>query len=117
MAKKIMQFRYYGDSEAEKKKNYPAGLQRADLKSGAAFINYYPIIQLGIQSLPGLHFYLNHANTSVEIGTTGIYELDLDGYTEIDNLAFSDDDLKTINDNPSAYLMVDIICNKQEGSK
>jgi hypothetical protein len=36
-----------------------------------------PIVQLGIQSVPGTKFYLNGSNNPIIIGNTGIYELDL----------------------------------------
>ena len=116
MAKKIMQFRYYGDGNS---KNYPQDITANLLKSGDIFTKYdcYPIIELGIQTLPGSMFYLNSANTSIKIGSTGIYELDLEGYTVIDRLAFDQDSLKLISNNPSSYLLVDIICDKQEVNK
>ena len=116
MAKQVMQFRYYGENETEIGKNYPRGITKSRLKSGAAFSNYYPIIKLGIQSLPGQKFYLNDANTSIIIGSTGIYELDLEGYAEITNLAFDINGLNLIDNNPNAYLIVDIISDKQGGN-
>ena len=116
MAKKIMQFRYYGENNL---KNYPAEVNLTSLKSGSIFEenDCYPIIQLGIQSLPGTHFYLNNANTSIKIGSTGIYELDLEGYAEITKLAFAEESLNLISENPNAYLIVDMICNKQEAKQ
>ena len=116
MAKKIMQFRYYGDGNS---KNYPKNISKDILRSGAIFESNdcYPIIQLGIQSLPGTLFYLNSANTSIKIGSTGIYELDLEGYTTIDRLTFDQNSLTLIDNNPSAYLIVDMICDKQEANK
>ena len=115
MAKQVMQFRYYGEGH---EKNYPSTISKNSLKSGTIFSDKdcFPIIQLGIQSLPGLHFYLNNANTSIIIGSTGIYELDLEGYAEITKLSFDEDTLNIIDDNPNAYLIVDMICDKQEAN-
>lgn len=110
MAKQVMQFRYYSE---DNDKNYPAGINKANLKSGEIFSEYYPIIQLGMQSLPGLNFYLNNSNTSVIIGSTGIYELDLEGYAEVNKLSIDEFSLDLINNNPSAYLIVDVISEKQ----
>ena len=114
MAKQVMQFRYYGEDETKKDKNYPQTITKEELVKGSVFLNYYPIIQLGIQSLPGTHFYLNNSNTSVIIGSTGIYELDLEGYTEISNLSFDRISLENIANNPNAYLIIDIISEIQE---
>jgi hypothetical protein len=110
MAKKIMQFRYYRDGH---KDNYPADLTAATLNSGAAFANCGTIIQLGIQSLPGLRFQLNNSN-AIMIGSTGIYELNVEGYAEIKYLNFQSDSLKNVSENDGAYLIIDVI-SKEEG--
>lgn len=114
MAKQVMQFRYYGTDNDKASKNYPSSVTLDGLKNGTTFEGYFPIIQLGIQSLPGTHFYLNNSNTSVIIGSTGIYELDLEGYTEINDLRFDLQSLTNISDNPNAYLIIDIISDLQE---
>lgn len=109
MAKKIMQFRYYSD---ENEKNYPEGLTSLDLSSGSLFSNYVPITQLGIQTLPGVQFYLNNSTSPIIIGTTGIYELDLEGLAEITDLKIDIRSLQTIHENSSAYLIIDMICGE-----
>lgn len=114
MAKQVMQFRYYGEDGSKKEKNYPALISQKELIEGTAFDDYYPIIQLGIQSLPGTHFYLNNSNTSIIIGATGIYELDIEGYTEITKMKFDKKTLELIDKNPNAYLIIDIITDKEE---
>ena len=112
MAKQIYQVRYYGDSHA---KNQPAGLTGMKLKSGSVFSNYLPILQLGIQTIPGVKFYVNNSETPVIVGATGIYELDVDGLTEITNLTFDTTAINLIKSNPStAYLSVDIIYDDRE---
>ena len=105
MAKNIMQFRYYSEKN---KQNYPSNLTRGQLGSGSAFSNYYPITQLGIQALPGTKFYLNNGLTPIVIGATGIYELDLEGLSQINHLKF---DLPSLGNiiNQNAYLIVDIV--------
>lgn len=109
MAKKIMQFRYYGDNNSIQ--NQPSGISTSSLLDGSVFNNYYPIVQLGIQTLPGVKFYVNGDKTTnpVMIGSTGIYELDLDGLTEITQLQFASDSLANISENNSAYLIIDIV--------
>lgn len=108
MAKNIMQFRYYGDSN---KQNYPSNpkLTKGQLGSGSAFSSYYPITQLGIQALPGTKFYLNNGLTPIIIGVTGIYELDLEGLSQINHLKFDLQSLNLISSDNNAYLIVDIV--------
>ena len=85
------------------------------LKSGSVFSNYLPILQLGIQTIPGVKFYVNNSETPVIVGATGIYELDVDGLTEITNLTFDTTAINLIKSNPStAYLIVDIIYDDRE---
>lgn len=107
MAKQIMQFRYYDEKS---NRNYPKNISKAKLSSGSIFSNYLPITQLGIQALPGTKFYLNNSTTPIIIGSTGIYELDLEGLSEITAFAFDAASIESINQNPNAYLIIDIIC-------
>lgn len=111
MAKQIMQFRYYDENNSGQK-NQPRNITRAKLASGSVFSNYFPITQLGIQALPGTKFYLNNGTTPIIIGSTGIYELDLEGLSEITHLAFDASSINSIHNNPNAYLIVDIICGE-----
>jgi hypothetical protein len=110
MAKQIMQFRYYAEGIDGKGKNYPQNISKAKLSSGSIFSNYLPITQLGIQALPGTKFYLNNGTTPIIIGSTGIYELDLEGLSEITNLSFDASSVESISRNNNAYLIVDVIC-------
>ena len=108
MAKQVKQFRFYNTKNTANK-NYPANLTLNQLVTGGAFSNYKRIVQLGIQSLPGTKFFLNSANNPVIIGNTGIYELDLQGLSEITSLTFEQKSIQAISDNNNAYLIVDII--------
>ena len=106
MAKKIKQFRYYNDNATN---NYPSGLSWIQLVSGSAFGTSMPIVQLGIQSMPGTKFYLNGAVNPIILGSTGIYELDLQGMTQINALSFDANSINFIKSNNNAYLIVDIV--------
>lgn len=116
MAKKVMQFRYYKDGD---KRNYPliegieSAAAAANWVSGNVFNSYYPIIQLGVQGLPGTSFRLNDSITSIIIGSTGIYELDVEGYTDIRKISFDSTSLNAI-EKAGAYLIVDVISDKEE---
>lgn len=111
MAKKIQQVRYYQQGDS---RNQPAGLAMNHLASGSVFNGYYPIVQLGIQSLPGLKFYLNNGTSPIILGYTGIYDLELDGMTEITKLQFDAKSLNLINANPDSYLIVDFIYESED---
>lgn len=113
MAKKIKQIRYFNDVSNQ---NYPTIQSKngtpptyRNLISGSVFSNYMPILQLGIQSLPGTKFYLNGSNNPIIIGNTGIYELDLIGMSEINSLQFDAKSIDLIKQSDMAYLIVDII--------
>lgn len=96
MAKNIAQFRFYGQGDI---KNYPNGLSVSNLTQGTCFNGYMPIKQLGIQAPPGTKFYLNNSKYPIIVGTTGIYELDLDANVEINSLKFSIDSINKIGKN------------------
>lgn len=112
MARYIKQYRFY--KEDNKDQNYPKEIAYKNLISGSIFEAGLPIIQLGIQALPGTKFYLNHSKEPVIIGQTGIYELDLQGKAEITALSFDGNSLSAINANQNAYLIVDTIYEKPE---
>ena len=112
MAKQVKQFRYY--NETDKSRNYPNTIAHRNLVSGSIFTNYMPIIQLGIQSLPGTKFYLNNSTSPIIIGQTCIYELNLEGMSEITALSFDAKSVQAINNNNNAYLIVDIIYEKRD---
>lgn len=108
MAKHIMQFRYYSDEQSDN--NQPKDLKAEDLEKGTVFSKYTPITQLGIQALPGTRFYLNgNIEGPVIIGSTGIYELELEGISKINSLKFDFKSLDLIAKNPNAFLIIDVI--------
>ena len=112
MAKQVKQFRFYQHNNADK--NYPNGISYRTLTSGSIFSDYMPIVQLGIQSLPGTRFYLNGSPKPIIIGHTGIYELDLEGLSEITSLKFDPKSIEAINGNSNSYLIVDIIYDRED---
>ena len=107
MAKHVMQFRYYEDNHTN---NQPVELNAGQLVNGTVFAKYLPFTQLGIQTLPGTRFYLNdNIEGPVIVGSTGIYELELEGISKISSLKFDSKSLKLIADNPNAFLIIDVI--------
>lgn len=114
MAKRVMQFRYYSDNDSKNQPMYTnedaqRSISKITLRNGKIFSDYKNITQLGIQTLPGTKFYLNDGINPIIVGSTGIYELDLVGVTTITKLTFNEDSLKTIENLPNAYLIIDII--------
>lgn len=114
MAKYVNQVRYYGEKS---NKNHPETLTYRDMRYGDAFKYRVGegagIIQLGIQTLPGVKFWINEGTAPLIIGSTGIYELNVEGLTTIHNLKFDDTSLKTIDANDSAYIIVDYIYERE----
>ena len=116
MSKAIRQYRFF-NSESAETRNYPSGLNSANLTSGSIFFNdpeLGAITQLGIQTLPGTKFFLNNGITPVIVGYTGIYELDLRSEAEITALSFDSSSINTISSINGAYLIVDAVYEVEE---
>jgi len=80
------------------------------LASGAIFDSYVPILKLGIQTIPGVSFYINGSTDPIIIGLSGMYELDLsDTDARISKLQFNKSSLQVVNSNPGGYLIIDIM--------
>lgn len=110
MAKVVKQFRFYSNNNS---KNFPTGYTYNDYVSGQVFIDAecFPILQLGVQALPGTKFYLNDGVSPIIIGATGIYELDIDGLAEISKITFDVDSMQIINNSTQFGLIVDLVYN------
>lgn len=117
MSKKLTQFRFYSDESSE---NYPVknlndkSVTTQDYVSGSIFKDALPILQLGIQALPGTKFYLNGSINPIYVGNSGIYDLDIEEEVRINGLAFEQDSMNRINDTGSAILIVDILYGEEE---
>ena len=110
MVNTIRQYRF---DDINSSKNYNINSVR-DLVTGNFISGYAPIVQLGIQALPGTRFYLNDAIEPIIIGDTGIFEIELKGVIEISKIQFDCVSLDTIAKNKSAILIVDTIYISQE---
>ena len=107
MPKQVNQVRYFGEKHS---KNSDPLITKRSLMYGTAFSNHYPIIQLGVQTLPGMKIYINGHENPVIVGQTGIYELNVDGITHITKLEFDGEVLNLIDsNNTNSYLIVDYI--------
>ena len=120
MARKIAQFRFFGDKSSfnsiTSESLYThigentSNIDSSTLSSGSAFQDYTPVIQLGVQTLPGTKFYLNANQDPIIVGSSGIYELDLsETSTVITSIKFDMPTLDLITQNPDGYLIIDII--------
>ena len=103
MARKIKQFQYYPHQSGNSNITYGA------LNSGNAFTPYLPIMQLGIQTMPGVIFRLNGSANPIIVGMTGIYELDVLDGAAITSLQFDTNSLNMIDNSGAGYLIVDIL--------
>ena len=106
--KQIKQFRYYGSNNEQ---NYPANaISYSILTTGNLFKSHGIITHLGIQGIPGTKFYLNDSVYAIEIGDTGIYELDLSGQGYIHTIRFDKTTLNVYDNNTDQdRLIIDIV--------
>lgn len=108
MASKIHQFRYYSENNPN---NYPQDWSWPVYCSTDTFKKYSPIMQLGIQTLPGVKFYLNSNTNPVIVGSTGIFELDITSTSgSIASLRIEQDSMEEINQLENGYLIIDMVC-------
>ena len=101
MNKKIMQFRYYG---IKTKNNFPANIKAGDFSTEDFFKDYYPIHYIKIQGPNSIKFWINFNSNSVMLGPSGVYELDLQNFSTIEDLKFS-----SISNTISEPLIIDLI--------
>ena len=101
MNKKIMQFRYYG---TKNKNNFPANIKAGDFSTEDFFKDYYPIHYIKIQGSNSIKFWINFNSNSVMLGPSGVYELDLQNFSTIEDLKFS-----SISSTISEPLIIDLI--------
>lgn len=109
--KKIMQLRYRGVG----KDNLPS--DEKDWKFNL-LSKYGNVSHLGIQGEPGVVFYLNSGHNPIQLGNTGIYEIDLEGLGYITKLYFDMETLHRLypetNENDKHLLIVDFVYNSAE---
>lgn len=111
MAKQIYQYRYYPMSIS---RTQPEDLTEVSLVNGSIFASRMPITQLGIQTLPGVQFYLNGSTNPITVGATGIYELDMNAGAIITELRFSADSVQLIKNSNTAYLIIDAVFGEDD---
>lgn len=105
MAKMIKQHRYYGLNHSDN-----TGAEYSTLITGSAFSygKNSKILALGIQTVPGIKFYLNGDSNPVYIGPSGVYEIDYSDNCEIKSLKFDETTISLIEE-PQNYLIIDIM--------
>lgn len=107
MAKKVGQIRYYGVNDS---KNYPASINHNALRYGTFFTNQNILItRFGIQTLPGVQFFINGTQTPILVGSTGIYELDVENISTITSISFSEVSLQMVEQSPIGYIIIDYV--------
>ena len=121
MAYKVKQFRYYNDESSITGLNQPSALQKNSISvtsdhyiSGELFGTCYPVLQLGVQAMPGTKFYLNESIEPIIIGSTGIYELELEKGVQITQMKIDKRSIEKIRDNANASLIIDILYDDGE---
>lgn len=132
MAQQFYQIRYYGDDDNSIEKNYPPrsddGSEKfsktiTDLKNGNNILDLNKKASyMKVHTVPGIKLILNKGiseltasedwllEARVQIGATGIYELDLLDYYGIKTISFEPGSLTLINGQDSSYLIINLIC-------
>ena len=116
----VIQLRYYG---LNNDKNTPddstwVGVDSKGNVSKNLLSNYGPAKKIGIQTLPGVIFYLNNLDLTngIIVDHTGIYELDLrNTTTAITGLFFNVKSLTRIDEIDNASIIVDILYQNNQG--
>lgn len=104
--KRIKQFRYYGKDNIDK--NMPR--QGEVFFKGNWFQNINAVSHIGVQAIPGVRFYLNDSPSSLMVGQTGIYELDLGNLGIIQSFKLDFSSLKDKEEQILEYgIIVDVV--------
>lgn len=129
MAYRVKQFRFYDEKSSVSNKNQPSSIEIDNTSVPVGIDHYvggtvfkpsnnescYPVLQLGVQALPGTKFYLNGAVEPIIVGQTGIYELELDKGVQITEIRIDRRSLELINNNANASLLIDVLYDSKEG--
>ena len=121
----VQQFRYFGHTKADLNNTHTESIVNSNvqgninelqtLTQGSIFEQYMPIISLGIQTLPGVAFYLNGSPDPIIVGYGGVFELDLTNTdAKIQQLQFSQESLALVENSPGGYLIIDIKYEQRE---
>ena len=110
MKQEIKQYRFYGDSA----NNISSNLKSTALINGTFLKENEHIVSLGIQTIPGVKFYVNYSINPVIIDQSGIFNLDLRNNIYIYNLRFDSDSINSILDSQNGYIILDLIVEKEE---
>lgn len=114
--KRLKQFRYYGPNDPRNFPTYADYYNR--LIGNNIFSETSSISHLGIQAMPGTIFYLNNDfNNAISIGTTGIYELDLENLGLIFSIRFQKESIDLLTNtgtNINDRILIDIIYEGEE---
>lgn len=75
--------------------------------NGELFRNKGIITHLGVQASPGTTFFLNKEKNPIQIGKTGIFEIDVNGYGLITSISFGEETLAHVHEGDG--IIIDII--------
>lgn len=120
MSKQVKQIRYYSDNKllymgSNGTIYFPLdGYTQETFITGAAFADYMPTTHLAIQAPSGTVFYLNDNTNDIMVGPNGVFEIDVEGLTEITSLRFNNASMTKIDANPATYIIVDLVYEKEE---
>ena len=117
----VKQLRYYGFDNAlnvPQEDNSWMNLSTDGVNKADLLTSFGAAVKIGIQTLPGVRFFINEQsnNDGIIIDHTGVYELDLrNTTTAINNLYFDAASLQRINEIDNASIIIDLLCNPRQG--
>lgn len=112
MAKMVKQLRYFGKGGNS---NLSSNIFVSETKDDKVIYpniiqNFAPVVQLGIQTIPGVSFTIGNSDPNViTIGPTGVFQLDVDGFSEITQLRLAGGAELFMNNNPIGFLIIDFV--------
>lgn len=106
----IYQYRYYcdGHSMNNPQPGNEVGITFTNLVTGSIFNERTPISRIGVQAPPGTKFYINNSIYPMEVGVSGILELDMGEGAKIYALRFDKRTLESFADIKTLGLLIDI---------
>ena len=105
MAKRNYQYRFMGNDANIRAADWPT------LVSGSAFAAIFNkgVEQIGIQALPGTKFKLDTSPDWIQIGSSGIFELDLTNRASMTSLCFEKSSIERIKNGVGVSLLIDLV--------
>lgn len=112
-----IQYCYYNDKMESTISGEASMTSREKLVNGTFFKEndkVQHIITLGVQTIPGVKFYVNHSIYPIIVDQSGLFYLNFEDKTYIYDLKFDNESINLINNNDNAYLIIDLVMEEED---